>query len=175
MQRAYGTASFSIVYFSKYYKQERKKNEKLWGMMCSMNCLHKGLPWFGTAICKYVWIWGLAWSSVFLFDFSAGTAAAQIDLDWTNQSDATWIMGEGTAEEHTQIKIHNTLPTTCTSCSLFAYVFFQREYTLTSWKTNRTVVTLLVFTQSCLLARMKWNHWHKMDGAVKHDNWQAHV
>lgn len=43
--------------------------------------------------------------------------------------------------------------------SFFLFFFFH-GHTDQPRDTNRTVVTPSVFTQSCLLARMKWSHWH---------------
>ncbi len=88
----------------------------------------------------------------------------------------------GRAEEHSQIKNSQHAPQHMhISLPLFSYTsspFFFSTDTLHTDQlrdTNRTVVTPSVFTQSCLLARMKRSHWHIgwMDGRWWQDGWQA--
>lgn len=132
--------------------------------MCSVRV---GLP--------HVWIWGLAW---LFFLFLAGRAVAQIELDWTDWLNATWIMGGGNSRRaHPDKKFTtrspphaNFPPLPSVFLNHFSFFFFFNGHTDQPRDTNRTVVTLSVFTQSGLLARMKRSHWHIgwMDGRLWH-------
>lgn len=109
-----------------------------------------------------------AWLGCFFFGFFFGWQSCSTDRVRLDRSIECHVNYGGTAEEHSQIKnsqhvphhMQISLPLFSYTASPFFFFFFFHGHTDQPRDTNRTVVTPSVFTQSCLLARMKWSHWH---------------